>query len=66
MTGRQRCSFTDAIRRKECPHYKPGRTERECHGYQTLVTRYRTGSGSVVTIYHCRYDPLPPLQEELL
>ena len=66
MTGRKRCSMVDAVRRKECPHYKAGWLATDCRGYETEVTTYRTGTGAVVTIYHCRYDPLPPFQEELL
>lgn len=61
----ERCSFVNAIHRKCCPHYRPGRTVQQCHGYETEVTSYRTDSGSVITIYHCCHDPLP-IQMELL
>jgi hypothetical protein len=66
MTNRKRCSMIDAIRRKECPHYSAGTLATDCRGYEMAVTSYRKADGSVVTIYHCRYDPPPPLQEELL
>jgi hypothetical protein len=66
MTHREpdRCSFLDAIRRRECPHYRPGKSPKECHAYETQCTQVRTTRG-ITHIYHCRHDPLEPIQQSL-
>jgi hypothetical protein len=63
-----RCSFLDAIRRGTCPHYKPGKSPKDCMAYKTEATAYRLANGSVWTIYHCVHEPVahPVYQMPLL